>query len=80
MSARALYCGHDATFVADIWRIGNVNVIVANGPLHGHNNTLLERPARGATHHVKDFPEAGYWRPEKGIFVVPEKQCREIKP
>jgi hypothetical protein len=32
-----------------------------------------------ATHHVVDFPSSGFWRPDLGVFVVPEDQVKEIK-
>lgn len=70
------YCGHDATFVADIFRVGNVNVIRANGPI---GPKTLTRPAAKATHHVSDFPKAGFWRPDLGVLVVLEKQVTEVK-
>ena len=76
MGARVAYCGHDGTFVADVHRVGNVNVVVANGPVTPGN---IDRPAEGATHHVSDYPKGGYWAPHKGIFVVPEQQVKELK-
>lgn len=68
------YCGHNAMFVADIYEIDGVNVVRANGPIEQH----LIRPAKGATHHVKDFPKAGFWKPHLGIFVVPAAQVKEL--
>ena len=65
------YCGHDGTFVADIFVVGNTNVVRASRNVSPEN---LERPARGATHLVSDFPIRGFWRPDLGIFVVPQKQ------
>jgi hypothetical protein len=76
MGAKVHYCGHDGTFTADIYRIGNVNVVKANGPVSGHN---IERPAVDATHHLSDFPLAGFWRPEIGVFVVPQTQVTVLK-
>jgi hypothetical protein len=26
-----------------------------------------------------DYPEGGFWRPDLGVFVVPESQVKEIK-
>lgn len=66
------YCGHDATFVADIIEVGDACVVVANGDVNKH----LRRPSDGATHHLIDFPKAGYWNPQKGIFVVPADQVK----
>jgi hypothetical protein len=71
------YCGHDGTFVADIFKIGNVNVVVANGPVTPDNIT---RPAKGATHHLEDFPEAGCWNLRRGFFAVPCEQVTDLRP
>ena len=69
IGATILYCGHEATFLADIWEINGVNVVRASSsPIN------LSRPATKATHQIRDFPVAGFWRPDLGIFVVPEKQ------
>lgn len=67
------YCGHDASFVADIYLIEGANVIRPNRPI---TEETLERPAKGATHHLVDFPSSGFWRPDLGVFVVPENQVK----
>ena len=65
------YCGHNATFVADVIEVGGACVVVANGDI----DKCLVRPASNkVTHHIVDFPSAGYWNPRKGIFVVPSDQ------
>lgn len=64
------YCGHNATFVADVITVGDACVVIANGDI----DDCLMRPATKATHHLIDFPVAGYWQPRKGIFVVPSDQ------
>lgn len=64
------YCGHDATFVADVIEVGTACVVIANGDI----NENLMRPATKASHHLVDFPKAGYWNPRKGVFVVPSDQ------
>lgn len=64
------YCGHNATFVADITEVAGACVIRANGPI----DKVLTRPADGETHHVSDFPVAGFWRPDLGVLVVPSSQ------
>lgn len=70
------YCGHDASFIADIYRVGNVNVIHANGPIL----KCLTRPCSPhATHWLQDFPSAGFWKPNVGIFAVPASQVLELK-
>lgn len=78
MGALVRYCGHNnCTFVADVWEIENVNVVVANGDLQKHLKRDEEQYQR-ATHHLHDFPAAGYWKPNRGIFVVPKKQVEEL--
>ena len=77
MGAIVQYCGHDGHFIADIYKIGNTNVINASQPVTMNN---LRRPARGCTHHISDFPTSGFWQPRKGLFVIPEEQCIEIEP
>lgn len=72
-----LYCGHDATFIADIIEVGTACVVVPAEPITEGKG--LTRPAQGATHHLVDFPKAGYWRPHKGIFVVPNAQVKLVK-
>lgn len=74
MGAIVQYCGHDATFIADIIQVGDACVVVANGDIDKH----LRRPARDATHHVIDFPKAGYWSPRRGILVVPADQVKVL--
>ncbi len=73
--ARVLYCGHNGWFIADIYRVADANVIVANGPVRPEN---IERPGDEATHHLIDFPVAGYWKPDRGVFVVPGDQVVEL--
>jgi hypothetical protein len=77
MGANVLYCGHDGYFIADIHRIGNVNVVKANGEVTPGNIIRDERWGP-ATHPLVDFPVAGYWNPKLGIFVVPEKQVKPV--
>lgn len=73
-----MYCGHNGCFVADIGVVGNVNVIRASGKVSPAN--LQRGPAVGrATHQMVDFPSAGFWRPDLGVFVVPKAQVKELK-
>lgn len=65
------YCGHNATFVADLYRIGDAMVVRTNGPVE---TDRLQRPARNPTHHLRDYPTPGFWRPDLGVFVVPVEQ------
>jgi len=74
--ALVAYCGHDGYFIADIYKVGTANVVRANKPVTPDN---IRRPMIGATHHMSDFPELGFWRPDLGLFVVPESQVKEIK-
>lgn len=76
MGARVMYCGHRGMFIADIWRIGNVNIVHASQEVTPGN---LERSnLDSATHHLSDFPKAGFWNPRLGVFVVPEDQVTEL--
>lgn len=78
MGAVVLFCGHDASFVADIFKVGTANVVVANGDLDKPG--ILTRPAVShCTHHVTDS-RGGVWKPHRGLFVVPEKACEELEP
>jgi hypothetical protein len=72
IGARILYCGHAGWFIADIFRVGTANVVRANGPVTPHN--IVRDSLNSVTHELRDFPLAGFWRPDLGIFVVPEKQ------
>lgn len=75
MGAWVKYCGHNGCFVADIWEVGSANVVVANGPVRPENLDREMPP----THTMVDLPKSGYWRPEKGIFVVPKPQVKKLK-
>ncbi len=72
------YCGHRAVFVADIVRVGNANVVRANRPVTMENVVRDPSHIRVATHHLGDFPTSGFWRPDLGVFVVPEDQVVEL--
>lgn len=71
------YCGHDGTFVADVYEVAGAVVVRAGGPVSAET---IRRPARGYTRHLLDFPKAGFWRPELGVFVVPADQLRVCEP
>ena len=75
MGAIVKYCGHNGCFVADILEIGSVNVVRANGRVSPDSIDLNAVP----THHLSDFPRAGFWRPDLGVFVVPKNQVKEFK-
>jgi len=75
IGAKVVYCGHDGYFIADIFKIGNVNVVRANGKV---TPGKLTGPVDGATHQLMDCPVAGFWRPDLGVFVIPENQVVEL--
>lgn len=81
IGARVMFCGHNGWFLADIWKVGNVNVVRASGTF-GYNAAFIDALEREspeeATYQLVDFPEAGFWRPDLGVFVVPEAQVTEI--
>lgn len=68
------YCGHNGCFLADIWEIEGVNVVRASREVTPDN---LDRKSK-ASHHISDYPKAGYWRPAQGIFVVPKNQVTQV--
>lgn len=76
------YCGHDAMFVADVYVIGEcgheVVAILANGDV-GQNRFLIRPATDEATHHLRDFPTAGMWKPQRGVFVVPAEQVEVLR-
>lgn len=78
MGARVKYCNHEGWFVADILLIKCVNVVRANGPVTPSN--IIRTEMDTITHHLKDYPEAGFWRPDLGVFVVPVSQVHHLKP
>lgn len=89
MGAKVKYCGHEAYFVADIFEVAGANVIRANGPINDYlvrnpNGRLedldqLNHPNHGLTHHVSDFPQPGFWRPDLGVLVVPADQVTKLR-
>jgi hypothetical protein len=72
------YCGHDGCFVADIYEVAGAYAVYANGPVTPANIVRDGRLGR-PTYHLLDFPTAGCWKPERGIFVVPKEQCKPIQ-
>ncbi len=77
MGANVKFCGHEGWFRADIFVVGNVNVIRANGPVTGNN--IIRKNMDYITHTMTDFPKAGFWRPDLGVFVLPKAQVKEIR-
>jgi hypothetical protein len=84
MGAIVRYCGHQATFVADIFEIDGVNVVRASCGI-GNSDRFMNQLSRdasayySATHQLTDFPRSGFWRPDLGVFVVPGSQVTEVK-
>lgn len=75
MGARVRYCGHAGWFIADIWEVAGANVVIASRAV---SPDMLTRNDV-ATHHLVDFPIAGYWNPTRGLFVVPSEQVRDLR-
>lgn len=81
MGAKVLFCGHEGWFVGDVHRVGNVNVVrAAPGHFPVTGDSIIRRDYKEVTHCVSDCPVNGFWRPDIGVFVVPEDQVTEIKP
>lgn len=84
MGARVRYCGHRGVFIADIYEFRGVNVVKANYVPKNAQDFLDRAIKMGnyydvATHQLEDFPMAGFWQPDIGVFVVPTEQVTEIK-
>lgn len=73
------YCGHTATFAADIFEIDGVNVVRASDKITDKTLDRSQLAYERATHHLSDYPRAGFWRPDLGVFVVPGNQVRKLK-
>lgn len=72
---RVRYCGHDASFAADITFINGAAIVRANGPISEDN---LRRPAGNCDYHMVDMPHGGVWSPHSGLFAVPVSQFRKL--
>lgn len=79
VGANIMYCGHAGYFVADILYMGPVAVVSASGPVTP-GNIHRHGELGSATHQLMDFPMGGYWKPERGVFVVPAEQVTIIDP
>lgn len=73
------YCGHVGCFTADVYTVGNAVVVNAGGPLFMENLDRSPQTWDNADYHLIDFPVAGFWKPQKGIFVVPASQLKRVK-
>jgi hypothetical protein len=72
------YCGHKGTFMADIILVAGAAVVRAGGPVTGETLNRNVESYEAATHHLVDFPQAGYWNAQLGVFVVPATQVRPL--
>lgn len=71
------YCGHAGCFIADVIEVAGACVVRANGEITPDN--IVRDGSLGApTHHLVDFPKAGFWNPRIGVFVVPASQVRAL--
>lgn len=77
IGAYVKYCNHAGWFTADIYKVGTANVVRANGPVTPEN--IVRNDMGCITHELRDFPVAGFWRPDLGVFVVPESQVIRIR-
>lgn len=71
------YCGHKASFVADITVVGEAVVVRHDGPVTMENVDRSVKSFNAAPFHLMDFPSAGFWRPDLGVFVVPKSQFKK---
>jgi len=76
IGANVQLCGHKGYFVADIIRVGNVYVVNASAPVSPA--TLIRDNRLGPTTHIVTDFEPCFWSPQKGVFVVPKTQLREL--
>jgi len=77
IGAHVQYCGHDGWFVADVFHFEGVVGVKANGPVTPGN--IVRNRMDEATHQISDFPKAGLWCPDRGVFCVPEDQFHILK-
>jgi len=77
LGAVVQYCGHNGSFVADIYIVEGVTAtVVANGPVTPEN--LLRNDSCVATHHLTSSPDTGCWKPNRGFFSVPVTQLSDL--
>lgn len=81
-NAVILYCGHSATFVADI--IVTPHAVTVIGKVRGSklNPIGLEYGAAAvakAAWHISDEFPGTYWNPANGRFVLPRKAVTKLK-
>jgi hypothetical protein len=69
IGAKVGFCGHQGYFLADIMQVANAWVVRANGPV-SPDNIIRQDVDEEATHWVMDT-YGGFWRPDLGVFVVP---------
>lgn len=76
IGANVIFGGHNGHFIADIFVVGNCNVVRASREVTPDN--LDRTMMHNATHHLSDYPASGFWRPDLGVFVVPKSQVTEL--
>lgn len=69
------YCGHKGSFVADVFEVAGAYVVRPNGPIDLGNLDRQSSPE----YWVTDYPEAGFWRPDLGVLVVPKEQLVKME-
>lgn len=79
VGASVRYCGHHGCFVADLVQIGTAVVVRANGPVTMNNLNRTDSEFDAATHQMEDFPGQVFWRPDLGVFVVPEQNITVLR-
>jgi hypothetical protein len=72
---RVIYCGHNGWFIADVYWWGDTCLVHTDGPVSGSS---LNRPAVDCDYQLSDSPVAGFWNPQKGIFMVPKSQMTKV--
>lgn len=75
MGVMVKYCGHNGSFIADVWELGPFAFVQASAPVKAETLDRVTRP----THRLSDFPKAGIWQPHNGMFVVPKTQVEELR-
>jgi hypothetical protein len=72
---RVHYCGHDASFIADVREHAGVVVVIGPENVEEH----LQRPAGKCQFHLVDCPVTIYWGRKRGVFAVPTAQLRDLR-
>lgn len=76
-SQAVLFCGHAGTFVADVFVTPFAVTVLSKGLKPVLGSTLDRRNVNAATWHICDS-RGGYFRPQKGIFVLPREAVTRL--